>query len=83
MEKKVVLGILDKMEVEYSKSIRIKRAEAKLVRALDKGILPKGELSEEEISAIKKLGFDVEPREDEEEEVEESVKKKKKKSKVQ
>ena len=71
-EEKLVLGILDKMEVEYSKDITPKRAKKKLERALDKGVTPKEALDEKEKKILDKMGFKVESEEVEEEEVEET-----------
>jgi hypothetical protein len=84
----VVVGILDKLELEHSEKISDSRAKAKLERAIEADGLPEDiELDKAEIEYLKGLGYEIElegDEEAEEEEVEETkeieVTKSKKKS---
>ena len=77
-ERKVALGLLDKLEVEYSEKLNGSRAKAKLKRHLSEEKLPEEiDLDDAEIKLLSDLGFDVEIEDEEdteEDEIEEPVK---------
>ena len=84
-ERKVALGLLDKLEVEYSEKLNGSRAKAKLKRHLSEEKLPEEiDLDDAEIKLLSDLGFDVEIEDEEdteEDEIEEPVKPVKNKTK--
>ena len=57
-DRKTVLGLLDRMKLEYTPKISPERAERKVVRNLKKKGFPQG-MTESEIDLVKELGFDI------------------------
>jgi len=67
LSKKVVTGILDKLEIEYTTKITLKRAKDKLNRALEDGGVPEDvELTTAEIAALEEMGFEIDLDDDDE-----------------
>jgi len=67
--RKAVLGILDKMGIEYSSGITLKRAQSKLERELtDEGMDEDVKLTKAELAALKQMGMEMDDEEEEEEE---------------
>ena len=68
LSKKVVTGILDKLEIEYTSKITLDKAKSKLNRAIEKkgGIPEDVELSADEIAILEEMGFEIDLDEDDE-----------------
>ena len=59
VSKKVVLGILGKLGVEYSDKINLGRAKKKLERAIEKEGIEDIELSKAEIATLEAMGYEL------------------------